>query len=128
MGWMKGQRLDAHLMDLRDREAWLRLSEAECARLPQMLPDGMDENSKELTIGYMSMYNGRICDASSCLTEPREAWCAKATLEDYAMHLCPKCLLGGERLTGAASQIAWCFARSCVTDGNVIRHGDECWP
>jgi len=127
MGWMKGQRLDEHVMKLRDREAWLDLSEAECQRLPEMVRGPL--NSTKLTIGYMQDDNVRVMIASECLrAPPGSSSCERATLEDYAYHLYPKCLLGGERLTGAAGQIAWCLARACVTEGNVIRHGMECWP
>merc|ERR1719188_2306926 len=54
MGWLKGQRLDKHMKKLKDREAWLKVSEEECARLPGMVKGGLDENSLEVTIGYMA--------------------------------------------------------------------------
>merc|ERR1712187_897657 len=121
MGWMKGQRLDEHVMKLADREAWLRLSEEECARLPQMVEGGLDENSEELSIGYMAGNNLPVVSRALCLKEPLDAPCAKATIRDWVLHLYPKfylypkCLLGGEHINGAAAQIAWCFARACVT-------------
>lgn len=128
MGWLKGQRLDKHIDDLQNREAWLNLAEQECARLPAMVEEGLDDTWTNLTIGYMEDDNGRICNAANCLTSPNEDSCKKATVRDWVYHLYPKCLLGGERLTGAASQIAWCFARACVTEGNVIKHASDCWP
>jgi len=129
-GWMKGQRLDEHMSKLFDREAWLKLAEQECARLPGLSPDGL-KNSTKLTIGFMGDDNMRIADAATCLSAPRDAPCRKATVEDWAYHLYPKCLLGQPghptSLAGAAGQIAWCFARACV-EGNVIKHGANCWP
>lgn len=126
MGWMKGQRLDAHLQDLQDAEAWLRLSEQECQRIGQLVEQPM--NQSKLTIGYMQDDNMRIVLAASCLFLDDSAPCSKANIEDWVYHLYPKCLLGGDRLTGAAGQIAWCLARACVTEGNVIKHGKDCWP
>merc|ERR1712079_202577 len=97
MGWLKGQRLDKHVMKLQDRDAWLKIAEAECARLPQMVKGGIDENSRKVTIGYMEDDNQRVCRAAECLKSPPWAfWCKKATVEDWAYHLYPKCLLGGE--------------------------------
>mmetsp|Transcript_6841 Transcript_6841/g.16158 ORF Transcript_6841/g.16158 Transcript_6841/m.16158 type:complete len:293 (-) Transcript_6841:44-922(-) len=126
MGWLKGQHLDKDVMKLMDEQAWLNVSERECKRLPGMLDGPLDE--KKLTIGYMQDDNDRICLASECLMFPANPFCKRATLEDYVYHLYPKCLLGGDRLTGASGQISWCYARACITEGNVIKHGDECWP
>jgi hypothetical protein len=128
MGWLKGQRLDKHMDKLKDREAWLKVSEEECARLPKMIEGGIDDNSTVYSIGYMADDNQRICIAADCLMQPLDAQCTKATIHDWVTHLYPKCLLGGDRINGAAGQIAWCFARACVTEGNAIKHGLECWP
>merc|ERR1719469_1048020 len=115
-------------MKLQNREEWLKLTENECARLPPMAPELTNENQKEMSLGFMADDNVRICNAATCLKTPRgDPSCTKATIKDWAEHLYPKCLLGGDRLVGAAGQIAWCFARACVTEGNVIKHG-RCWP
>merc|ERR1719471_2126616 len=107
LGWMKGQRLDKYVMELKDRDSWLKISEDECARLPHMVKGGLDESSTKLTIGYMQDDNERISRAASCLKEPLGAPCTKATVEDWVYHVYPKCLLGGgNRLTGAATQVA----------------------
>mmetsp|Transcript_27760 Transcript_27760/g.64733 ORF Transcript_27760/g.64733 Transcript_27760/m.64733 type:complete len:300 (+) Transcript_27760:57-956(+) len=127
MGWLKGQRLDEHVMDLLDEAKWREVTTAECSRLPQMVEGGLDENSREMTIGFMEDDNARMCQVSECLAKPRDDPCTKATLKDYVYHLYPKCLLD-EQLSGASGQVAWCYARACVTEGNVIKHGMECWP
>jgi len=126
MGWMKGQRLDAHVQDLQDPDAWLRVAEQECQRIGQLVEQPM--NQTKLTIGFMQDDNSRMVDVASCLYLDHSAPCSKATIEDWVYHLYPKCLLGGDRLTGAAGQIQWCLARACVTEGNVIKHGKDCWP
>jgi hypothetical protein len=138
MGWLKGQRLDGDMLKLTNETAWLDVTERECARLPLMFNESIrneyfDPDSKYMSIGYMADDNLRICEASQCQQQPYGADCSRATLLDYAVHLYPKCLLGDSanpnRLTGAAGQVAWCFARGCVDpDTNEIRHGNACWP
>lgn len=130
MGWLKGQRLDKHVMKLKNQTEWFKLAGEECARLPLMVNDSslVDVNGKYMTIGYMADDNMRILHAANCLYRPHSERCKKPTIEDWVIHLYPKCLLGGDQLTGAAGQVAWCFARACVTDGGLIKHGNECWP
>jgi len=131
MGWLKGQgRLDEDLMKMKSVEEWYQVTERECARLPPMLNESSEAlaRSEKMTIGYMVDDNERINQASNCLWKDYDATCKRATIQDYAMHLYPKCLLGANnRLTGAAGQIAWCYARACVTEEG-IKHGAECWP
>jgi hypothetical protein len=142
LGWMRGQRLDKHIQKLSNDEEWLKIVEDECRHLVDLVNESdrwmFDEDSKYMTVGHMSDDNFRIMDASECLWTPLGAPCKtqyqaqpvqKATLLDWAVHIYPKCLLApGERLTGAALQITWCFARACVDENKMIKHGTECGP
>jgi hypothetical protein len=142
MGWMRGQRLDKHIQKLSNAEEWLKVVEDECRHVVDLVNESdrwmFDEDSKYMTVGYMADDNNRIRDASECLWEPLGTPCKrhyqaqpvqKATLLDYALHLYPKCLLGtAGHLTGNAAQMTWCFARSCVDENKMIKHGTDCGP
>jgi len=121
-GWLKGQSLDG--LDFSDTSAMYERAGRDCEKMRQR--NNWTGFEREVTAGTMAFDNERIMHAAECSAGQHAAGCTPATLRDYDLHLYPKCLLGGSfTLT---TQMVWCYARACLLEGNLIKHGMECYP
>lgn len=121
-GWLKGQTLDD--VDFSSATAVHKRARLECEKIRQR--NNWTGYEPEVTAGAMVYDNNRIVAASECSAGLRGSDCTPATFKDYETHLYPKCLMGGKFTL--SSQMAWCYARACLLEGNVVKHGKECYP
>mmetsp|Transcript_9097 Transcript_9097/g.15600 ORF Transcript_9097/g.15600 Transcript_9097/m.15600 type:complete len:305 (+) Transcript_9097:94-1008(+) len=140
-GWLKGQGLDGTLMS--DKSAWEAVAERECQKIGDALSTYLPEDNH--TVYRHVMWNRVWPAALNCniVDGPRpEAWmredvdcnavdcsmmyvdasdCKPVTKNQLREHVYRKCLFGF-----AATEVAYCYSRGCLLNGNEIGHGSEC--
>jgi len=133
LGWLKGQGVDGSLMA--NATAWRALADRECAKIQaeEQFPDELH------TVAHHVAFNRvwpNLCECNVVDGLPPRGLpsmyhvypggigkqpCRAVRRRDFREHVYRKCLLGF-----AATEVAYCYTRGCVLEGNTISHGSDC--
>mmetsp|Transcript_28280 Transcript_28280/g.51847 ORF Transcript_28280/g.51847 Transcript_28280/m.51847 type:complete len:317 (+) Transcript_28280:94-1044(+) len=141
-GWLKGQGIDGTLMS--DKSAWDAVAEQECQKIGDALstylpednhtvyrhvmwnrvwPSALDCNIVDGPDPPSTIFREDVdCNAVDCSMMYVDASdCKPVTKNQLREHVYRKCLFGF-----AATEVAYCYSRGCLLNGNEIGHGSEC--
>jgi len=116
-GWMKNQNPALNPATFNDPAAYLHFAKDQC----QQMNERYNFDADNITMLMHTQEDNAMYDMidNACNLMPTKG--PLPTNRDFQKHSYVKCLMNN-----ALTEIAYCYFRGCVLEGNRIGHGDEC--